>query len=146
MFPSAWQRSDDFSVHEIKEKTMVKLLASKIWRFENAFRFTCPICDYNTHNKTLFRRHQDSTRHFLLTEFAYQAPREIKMLVATFLPFDRIYLLGKIAVDALNFKRPKWASWFFTGVDPANLLSQTASVRVRLKHTKRNQASVLPLE
>ena len=119
------------------------MAASKIWRLENAARYQCPICDYKTHNKALFRRHLDSTRHFLLSEFAHQAPRDVKMLVATFLPFYRIYMCGPVAVDALNYETPDWVTWRFTKVGPANLPFQNDAVEVHLEHTTRTQVSGL---
>ena len=119
------------------------MIASRIWRLENAARFHCPICSYKTHNKTIFRRHLDSTRHFLLSEFAHQAPRDIKMLVATFLPFERIYLLGQIAVDALNYNTTDctdctdWMPWRFKLVDLGDPLFRTGVVRVHLTHKRQ---------
>ena len=111
------------------------MTASRIWRLENAARFQCPICNYKTHNKTIFRRHLDSTRHFLLTEFAHQAPRDIKMLVASFLPFDKIVHLGQLAVDALNYDMPDVCPWKFilvTLTDLGDLPFQTDVVEVHL--------------
>ena len=123
-------------MYETQKKTMV-MLANKIWQLENAARYCCPICNYKTHNKTLYRRHLDSTRHFLMTTFAYQAPRDVKMLVASFLPFDRIYLLEQLAVDALNYDAPDWMPWRFSLLTTADLPFRTGVVRVHLSHKKQ---------
>ena len=71
-----------------------------------------------------------------MTEFA-QAPRDIKMLVASFLPFERIYLLEQLAVDAMNYDAPDWMPWRFKRVGPADLPFRTGVVRVHLKHKRQ---------
>ena len=119
------------------------MIASKIWLLENAARYQCPICDYKTHNKALFERHLKSTRHFLMSEFAHQAPRDVKMLVASFLPFNKIYLCGSVAVDALNYDTPNWATWRFTRVAPVDLPFQSGVVQVRIAHRRRTPTSGL---
>ena len=57
------------------------MIARTIWRLENAKKYTCPACNFSTHNKSLYNRHKQTIRHWLRTEI-YQAPRDIKMLIA----------------------------------------------------------------
>ena len=90
------------------------MLARKIWRLENKRRHECKTCGYSTHNKSHMKRHLESTNHFLLHEYAPNAPRDINLVVASFLDFHEIYFLGKLCADALNYRRPEGCVWRFT--------------------------------
>ena len=71
-------------MYEIKTEEMVRMSSSEIWKTSNAIKYTCIPCQYATHNKTLFCRHCNTTKHFLHTEYQ-TAPRLIHELVKSFL-------------------------------------------------------------
>lgn len=116
------------------------MLARKIWRRENAAKYQCPVCNYKTHNKSLYTRHLGSTYHFMLSVFAKQAPRDIKVVVASFLPYYQICLLGRLAIDSLNYDCMKY--WKFTSVGLAGPPFQNDVVAIRLRRTTQSPISV----
>ena len=121
---------------KIKAKKMVMMKASEIWKNENAKKYSCPLCGYCTHNKSLFKRHTRTINHWLRTEI-FHAPRDLKMLIATYLPFRDIKYCGDIMIDACNYKLPKSYCWRFTK-DRKGLLFQISDVGAQIKHKTQN--------
>lgn len=117
--------------------------ASDIWRLENRRKYYCPCCNYYSHNRAIFSRHENTISHWLCKEFA-SAPRDIKMLVAGFLPFSKINRCGQLAIDAFNHKLiARNATWRLRGVDPVNPHAPTGVVVIPISHMWRNQVSWL---
>ena len=77
--------------------------ARKIWRRENSNRYTCAQCGFCSHNKSHYHRHTQSISHFLVTVVG-NAPRDVKVVIASFLNYRTIYTLGDIAAAALNYR------------------------------------------
>ena len=90
------------------------MIARMIWKLENRKRYECKTCGYHTHNKSHMRRHLESKSHFLLHDFGRFAPRDICLVVASFLDFHDIHKLGQLCADALNYRRPEGCVWRFT--------------------------------
>ena len=112
--------------------------ARKIWKLENKRRHECKTCGYSTHNKSHMKRHLESTTHFLLHEYAPNAPRDINLVVASFLEFHEIQLLGKLCADALNYRRPEGCVWRFTQLSgPGGPLSRIFVSGVHRVHKRR---------
>ena len=81
--------------------------ASVLWKQLNAMRYKCEVCGYKTHNRALFQRHLQSSRHFLMTTFR-GAPPEIKILVMSYLPVWKIIQAPEyIAKNALRLAWPR---------------------------------------
>ena len=79
------------------------MLARKYWTELNSKKYSCPTCGFNTFNKTHFTRHVQSNKYFLITEFAEDCPRDLKILVASFLPVYIIFNLPeRISAPALK--------------------------------------------
>ena len=117
--------------------------ASLIWRLENRSRYHCKCCNYKSHNRAIFTRHENTTSHWLMSEFA-KAPRDIKMLVASFLPFSKINRCGQLAIDAFNHKlAARNATWRLRGVAPVNPHAPNGVVVIPISHMWRNQVSWL---
>ena len=79
---------------------MVKT-ARQIWIALNEDRYECPVCGFKTPNLAHFRRHLASDKHFLMTDFRDNCPRDLKVLVASFLPFMKLTHLGQLGLDAV---------------------------------------------
>ena len=114
------------------------MIARKIWALENRKRYVCKSCGYQTHNRCLFVRHKLTLKHWLLDVFSKQAPRDIKVMVASFLPYYKIKYCGKLARDAFNMKLPPNSMWRITGA-PAGLPAQNGAVVIRLIHNSQTQ-------
>ena len=67
--------------------------AHVLWQELNRNKWKCPICKFRSFNKAHYDRHLISSKHFLLTEFATQCPRDLKILIASFLPVYKIFRL-----------------------------------------------------
>ena len=115
--------------------------AQKIWRRENEHRFTCPACAFSTHNKSHYRRHMESTSHFLKTVVA-RGPRDIKVVIASFLSYRTIYVLGDIAAAAFNYRNEEEGFWVFRQWALGDPLAQIFGLGVRLTRRKQIQVSV----
>ena len=89
--------------------------ADLIWKQVNAHKYKCNCCNYNTHNKALFKRHETTTNHFLRTTVFY-GPRDIKVVIASFLPYYKIQYCGKIArhADKSTYLDLPWPDWEFS--------------------------------
>ena len=115
------------------------MTARTIWKHENKRKYHCPYCDYSTHNKALFRRHSQTRSHWLHHFFAKQAPRDIKIVVASFLPYWKIRYCGQLTLDAYNYALPEGSNWKIKSMDPVNLHAQTGVVLVHLTHNSQTQ-------
>ena len=85
--------------------------AQELWLDLNQGKYKCPECGYQSPNHAHWYRHVRSDKHFLIGHFAVLAPRDIKVLVASFLPFMKLTNLGKLGLDAVNMcvgRRVKW--------------------------------------
>lgn len=116
------------------------MMARMIWRLENKRRHRCETCGYSTHNKSHMRRHLESKSHFLMHDFGLFAPRDICLVVASFLDFRDIYKLGQLAADALNYRRPDGCVWRFTRVEgpggPLSRIYVSGVPRARRRRTR----------
>ena len=68
-------------------------MATALWRISNRDRWVCSRCNFSTYSKSHYFRHLTSDKHFLLTEFHDCCPRELRIVIASFLPF---YLLSDL--------------------------------------------------
>ena len=80
---------------------MVKT-AREVWIALNEDRYECPDCGFRSPNLAHFTRHLRSDKHWLMTEFRTQCPRDLKIVVASFLPFMKLTNLGQLGFDAVS--------------------------------------------
>lgn len=82
--------------------------ARQLWTQLNATKYHCPVCRFKTFNKTHFGRHLESDKHFLLTVIREEAPRDVKVVIGSFLPVCIIIRLGAVGRSALKlaWRRP----------------------------------------
>ena len=114
------------------------MIARTIWKLENRKRYECKTCKYHTHNKSHMRRHLESKSHFLLHDFGRFAPRDICLVVASFLDFRDIHKLGQLCADALNYRRPEGCVWRFTRVEgPGDPLARICVAEARPVRRRR---------
>ena len=85
--------------------------AARMWKLANACRYKCRACDYKSHNRAIFCRHVNTTSHWLCAEFAQYAPRDVKIVVASFLPLKKLVLCGLVRVAAFNYNLPLGHPW-----------------------------------
>ena len=90
---------------------MVTLDADTLWQMLNKNKFACQECGYRSPNRAHWYRHVRSDKHFLLYDFAINCPRDLKILVATFLPFQKLANLGKVGLAAVNLCLPTSVHW-----------------------------------
>ena len=83
--------------------------AHVLWQQLNRNKYRCEACNFRSSNAAHMVRHQDSTKHFLLTVFARECPNDLKILVASFLPIYKLFRLpgrnGRLALK-LAWQRP----------------------------------------
>ena len=121
------------------------MCARLIWKHENSKRFECTTCGFCSHNKSHYRRHTQSTGHFLKTVIG-NAPRDIKVVIASFLSYRTIYSLGNIAAAALNYRFGHGEGfWVFKRWALADPLSQTYGWGVHLIRRTQTPVSFLQL-
>ena len=65
--------------------------AHELWQELNKSKYVCETCKFRSFNRAHFTRHYVSNKHFLLTEFAKDCPRDLKILIASFLPVYKIF-------------------------------------------------------
>ena len=106
--------------------------AAQIWALENRRRYVCKACDYSTHNRAIFRRHGDTRNHWLRTIFALDAPRDIRVIVGSFLPFMKLRASGDVGIDAHNHGLAPDSIWRLI-VDPEDPLSRIYVWAARLR-------------
>ena len=109
------------------------MIARMIWKKANAHRYICKICNYKTHNKTLYNRHLNTTNHWLRTK-VFSAPRDIKIVIASFLPYYKIVKCGKIADDADKYNGKSIWTWVMVR-DPVDLRAQNVDAADQIIHT-----------
>ena len=82
--------------------------ANQLWQELNKHKYNCPVCCFNSFNRAHYLRHRNSSKHFLLTEFKSQCPRDIRILIASFLPLYKVIRLKQIGPYALKlaWRRP----------------------------------------
>lgn len=82
--------------------------AHELWQELNRNKYKCKICNFRSFNKNHYVRHIDSSKHFLLTEFKSECPRELRILIASFLPLYKLIRLKSIGPYALRlaWRRP----------------------------------------
>jgi hypothetical protein len=76
--------------------------ANILWQELNKNRYNCPVCCFNSFNRAHYLRHNDSSKHFLLTDFKSNCPRDIRILIASFLPLYKVIRLKHIGPYALR--------------------------------------------
>ena len=76
--------------------------AREMWIELNHDRYRCDCCGFRSPNLTHYLRHAGSDKHFLMTTFRDEAPRDIKIMVASWLPFVKLTELGQVGLDAVN--------------------------------------------
>ena len=76
--------------------------AGELWQELNKNKYNCPVCCFNSFNRAHYLRHRNSSKHFLLTEFKSQCPRDIRILIASFLPLYKVIRLKQIGPYALK--------------------------------------------
>lgn len=74
----------------------------QLWYDLNVNKFRCPICNIRCARNNVWLRHCDTQKHFLLTTFRLQCPRELKILTASFLPLSQVIHLGAVGLLALE--------------------------------------------
>ena len=85
--------------------------AHVLWQQLNHTRFSCAVCEFKSFNRAHYARHTESDKHFLLTEFRSYVPRDIRILIASFLPIYKIIRLKCIGYDALKLAWPRDAQF-----------------------------------
>ena len=118
---------------------MVKT-ARELWLQLNENKFECTACNYSGHNGAHWKRHIESTKHFLLHDFGLFAPMDVKVVVASFLPLGTIVTLDdKIAWATLKRLYPTREIF----KPSTNLLSRSAFLGGRKSRNSQTQAFVL---
>ena len=129
-----------------KEKAMVRT-ATELWLELNAKKYVCSACGFTTANRAHFKRHFQTTKHFLMTDFRQGVPRDIRVLVASFLPFTLLTRLGQVGLDAVNMavgRRVRWLNHrVIRGGDLANPPVRTVYLGVQRDGMLRSLAFVL---
>jgi hypothetical protein len=74
--------------------------ADVLWKELNAGRYKCAVCRFRSFNKAHYARHVHCDKHFLLTHFRWECPRDIKVLIASFLPLYKIIKLSSVGPSA----------------------------------------------
>ena len=115
------------------------MCARTIWENENKRKYFCASCQYATYNKALFRRHNNTLSHWLNHVFAKTAPRDIKIVVASFLPYWKIKYCGKLTAHAYNYALPKGSRWKIKSMVPASPPVHNDVVVVHLIHNSQTQ-------
>ena len=67
-----------------------------LWQELNRSKYQCKCCKFRSFNAAHYIRHLQSSKHFLLTEFASECPRDLKILIASFLPVYKIFRLPEV--------------------------------------------------
>lgn len=82
--------------------------ADDLWKELNAGRYKCDVCRFRSFNKAHYARHVHCDKHFLLTHFRWECPRDLKVLIASFLPLYKIIKLSNVGPLALRlfWQRP----------------------------------------
>lgn len=60
-------------------------MVTEKWKRDNWNRYECKSCGMRTHHKSKYERHIKTTKHFLY-DTIQNAPKDLKILVAQFLP------------------------------------------------------------
>ncbi len=121
----------------------------EIWIELNEDRYECPACGFRTPNLAHFRRHLASDKHWLMTEFREECPRDLKIVVASFLPFVKLTNLGQLGLDAVTCAVGPPIVWLthprriIQKVDPAGPLARGAYLGGRSGRNLRSLAFVL---
>ena len=121
--------------------------AQEMWHDLNFDKYTCPECGFRSPNHAHWYRHVRSDKHFLLGDFAVNAPRDIKVLVASFLPFVKLTRLGQLGLDAVTMAVGRRVQWMNQRIirlgDPANPPFRTVFLGGHSEHNLRSLAFVL---
>lgn len=82
--------------------------AHELWRELNRNRYECHVCRFRSFNRAHYVRHMDCAKHFLMTEFKSNCPRDLRILIASFLPLYKVIRLKHIGPYALQlaWRRP----------------------------------------
>ena len=67
--------------------------AHVLWQQLNQNKYQCDTCKFRSFNAAHYIRHINSAKHFLLTTFATECPRDLKILIESFLPLFKIFKL-----------------------------------------------------
>ena len=67
--------------------------AHVLWQQLNRNRYRCEVCRFRSYNAAHWQRHLDSAKHWLLTEFRWKCPKDLKILIASFLPPYKLFRL-----------------------------------------------------
>ena len=80
--------------------------AREMWQRLNRDRYVCSTCHFKTYNLAHYRRHIQSSKHFLLTDLRHECPSDLKIIIASYLPVYKIYKLKGIGECALRLAWP----------------------------------------
>ena len=64
-----------------------------LWQQLNRNKYRCEVCRFRSYNAAHWQRHLNSAKHWLLTEFRDDCPKDLKILIASFLPPYKIFRL-----------------------------------------------------
>jgi hypothetical protein len=121
--------------------------AQELWLQLNSDRYRCDECGFVSPNHAHWYRHVRSDKHFLLSVFAEEAPRDIKLLVASFLPFVKLTSLGRLGLQAVNLAVGPRVRWITRNViqvgDPEDPPFRTVYLGVHSGNNLRSLAYVL---
>ena len=127
--------------------------AAEMWWDLNRTKYKCTACDFCTANRTHWKRHKASLKHFLLAELRPQCPRDCKIVIASFLPFPLLTKLGQLGLDAVQYAVKDQIHWYehnqiylmnkFTLMDPEDPPSRTVYVGVRRGHNLQSLTFVV---
>ena len=107
---------------------MVKPDAHVLWQELNARRYVCKKCRFRSSNHAHYDRHWDSSKHFLLNEFREECPNDLKILIASFLPFSKLVTLGRNGVLAVNLAWPRPRRWNHLQIQRLHRVVQTVGL------------------
>ena len=127
---------------------MVKT-SRQVWLELNNDRYECSVCGFTSPNLSHFKRHLKSDKHWLMTQFRMECPRDLKVMVASFLPFVKLTDLGQLGLDAVTMAIGPPIVWLdkprrvIQRVDPVGLPARTVYLGGHSRRNLRSLAFVL---
>ena len=103
----------------------------EMWILLNKDRYTCECCNYSSYNKSLFVRHLNSTKHWLNDFFFKNCPNDLKVVVGSFLPMQKLIKSGKNGLRAMNLQARSLSIGMLI-----NLLPPNAGLHVQIYEKK----------
>ena len=117
--------------------------ADEMWKLVNHKKYQCETCCYCTHNKNHFTRHCNSTRHWLLCDFAKTCPKDLKILIGSFLPMHHLTFCGHNGLLAMNVQAREFGIAKFVSLmkPSAGLHVRIGASGVRIERSSQNPSS-----